>query len=594
MRRSLALGAVLLPLALPAAAQAATQYVAPTGSGGACSAATPCSVTTGINTAATGDEVVVAPGDYGSEATPLTDVLSPSSTNLDVHGVAGQPRPRIFTTADYGFSIGGSAAGSRFSHLEIDAVRPASNPSGQVGFAIIAATTGSPAPIVVDDVVVRRIGGSGYACLVGGVGGNVVRNSTCWSDAANAPALAAISGLWGPTDAVIRNSTIWAVGGIGLNAQSSATRAITLQLVNSIVHGASTDIYVAKSGDPASVSATRSAYDPTKVTVAGGATGPVAASNLATPPQLVAPASGDLRQLATSPTIDAGLDDAANGTTALGGATPRTLGVRTDIGADEWRPAPLATTSAASGVTSTGATINGAASTGRLAGTARFEYGTTTSYGTSTPDAAIAGGSNDVLPQTAAITGLAPATTYHYRLVVTTPAGTAQSTDGTFTTAAASGPGGGGGGTGGGGTGGGGGGTGGGGSGGGGDTPPVAPRLSAVRAPAAVRVGARATLRLRLNRPARVTVRLVRLSTGVRRGGRCVAPKAGRRGSRCTRRTTVRTLSRSLPVGGSTVALSRSFLGTRAGRYRLVVGATADGLVAPSVTRSLRLLPRRR
>jgi hypothetical protein len=591
MRRSLALGAVLLPLALPAATQAATRYVAPTGSGGACSAATPCSVTTGINTAATGDEVVVAPGDYGSEATPLTDGISPSSTNLDVHGVAGQPRPRIFTTADYGFSIGGSAAGSRFSHLEVDAVRPASNPSGQVGFAIVAATTGSPAPIVVDDVVVRRVGGSGYACLVGGVGGNVVRNSTCWSDATNAPALAAISGLWGPTDAVIRNSTIWAVGGIGLNAQSSATRAINLQLVNSIVHGASTDISVAKSGDPASVSATRSAYDPTKVTVVGGATGPVAASNLATPPQLVAPASGDLRQLASSPTIDAGLDDAANGPTALGGTTRRTLGVRTDIGADEWQPAPQATTAAATGVTSAAATLAGTAGTGRNAGTARFEYGTTTSYGTSTPDAAIAAGSNDPLPQTASITGLAPATTYHYRLVVTTPAGTTQGTDGTFTTAAATGPGGGGG-TGGGGTGG--GGTGGGGTGGGGDTPPVAPRLSAVRAPGTVRVGARATVRLRLNRAARVTVRLVRLSTGVRRSARCVAPKPGRRGARCTRTTTVRTLARSLPAGASSVALSRAFLGSRSGRYRLVVGATADGLVSPTATRSLRLLPRRR
>ncbi|MDX8150977.1 hypothetical protein SK069_05175 [Patulibacter brassicae] len=583
MRRPFALGAVLLPLVLPAATQAATRYVAPTGSGGACSSAAPCAVTTGINSASSGDEVVVAPGDYGSEATPLTDVLSPSSTNLDVHGVAGQPRPRIFTTADYGFSIGGSAAGSRISHLEVDAVRPASNPSGQVGFAIVAATAGSPAPIVVDDVVVRRIGGSGYACLVGGVGGNVVRSSTCWSEAVNAPALAAISGLWGPTNAVIRNSTIWAVGGNGLEAQSVATRPISLQLVNSIVHGAGYDIYVAKSGDPASVSATRSAYDPAKVVVAGGATGPVAASNLATPPQLVAPASGDLRQLATSPTIDAGLDDAANGLTALGGATLRTLGARTDIGADEWQPAPQATTAAATGVTSTGATLAGVAGTGRNAGTARFEYGTTTSYGASTPDAAITAGSDDPLPQTAAISGLSPATTYHYRLVVTTPAGTAQSTDGTFTTAAATGPGGGGG------TG---GGTGGGG--GGGDTPPVAPRLSAVRAPATVRVGARATVRLRLNRAARVTVRLVRRSTGVRRNGRCVAPKPGRRGARCTRTTTVRTLSRSLPAGASSVALSRTFLGTRAGRYRLVVGATADGLVAPTATRSLRLLPRRR
>jgi hypothetical protein len=45
-----------------------------------------------------------------------------------------------------------------------------------------------------------------------------------------------------------------------------------------------------------------------------------------------------------------------------------------------------------------------------------FEYGTTTAYGTSTPTAASGNGA-DPQTVTADLTGLAPATTYHFRLV---------------------------------------------------------------------------------------------------------------------------------------------------------------------------------
>jgi predicted lipoprotein with Yx(FWY)xxD motif len=70
-----------------------------------------------------------------------------------------------------------------------------------------------------------------------------------------------------------------------------------------------------------------------------------------------------------------------------------------------------------------------------------FEYGTTTAYGTSvpTPDADASGGLYTSVSQQ--VTGLAPGTTYHYRLVSTNSVeGTLASADQTFSTAATTAP----------------------------------------------------------------------------------------------------------------------------------------------------------
>ncbi|WP_026912225.1 hypothetical protein [Patulibacter minatonensis] len=579
MRRSLAPVAVLLPLLVPAGAEAATRYVTPSGSGAACTTAAPCAIATGVGGAGAGDEVQVAPGDYGSASTPLTIGLSPSGAGIDIHGVAGQPRPRIFTTADYGVTI--SSPATHVSHLQIEAVR--SSGVGQIGLAVTAATTGSPSPVVVDDVVVRRVGGTGYACLLGGVGKNVLRNSTCWSDAANVSALGLVSALWGPTDAVVRNSTLWSAGSAnGVYVASSSGRSVQLQFVNTILHGGAGDLYAAVNSTPVTVAATHSAYDPTKVLLVGGATGPNAADNFAAPPVLVSPSTGDLRQQAASPTVDAGVDDDADGPFALGGTLPRILGAATDVGADELAPPPTSTTTAADGVTPSVASLHGTVSTGRLPGSAHFEYGTSTAYGSSTPDSTVAAGSAGSRSVAADLTGLSASTTYHARLVVTTAGGTATGSDVTFTTGA---PPVGGGGTGGGGTG---GGTGGGGT-GGGTEEQAAPKLSGVRLARTVRIGRATTLQLALDRAATVRIALVRLDTGVRRGARCLTPGSNRKGRRCTRTTTLRVRTSNLRGGSSKVRLSASFLGHRPGRYRVVVRPSAGGRPGAEVSRSLRL-----
>ncbi|MBK8323909.1 MAG: DUF4214 domain-containing protein [Betaproteobacteria bacterium] len=100
--------------------------------------------------------------------------------------------------------------------------------------------------------------------------------------------------------------------------------------------------------------------------------------------------------------------------------------------------APTATTSAASTITSTGATLNGSVNDMGAATTVTFEYGTTTGYGTSVAasPSTVAGGARDV-SVAATVAGLAPSTTYHFRVRGTNSAGTTLGANQSFTTPAA-------------------------------------------------------------------------------------------------------------------------------------------------------------
>jgi hypothetical protein len=69
--------------------------------------------------------------------------------------------------------------------------------------------------------------------------------------------------------------------------------------------------------------------------------------------------------------------------------------------------------------------------------TYHFEYGTTTAYGTNVPVPDADAGSNEgFIPVSQTVTGLAPSTTYHFRLFASNSAGPNTSKDETFTTPA--------------------------------------------------------------------------------------------------------------------------------------------------------------
>jgi len=100
--------------------------------------------------------------------------------------------------------------------------------------------------------------------------------------------------------------------------------------------------------------------------------------------------------------------------------------------------APTVVTEASSAVTASEATLNGSINPEGVAGatTYRFDWGADSNYGNSTPETDSGGGSSDV-PAAATISGLAPGSTYHYRLIGTNPSGSAVGADESFTTAAA-------------------------------------------------------------------------------------------------------------------------------------------------------------
>jgi hypothetical protein len=100
--------------------------------------------------------------------------------------------------------------------------------------------------------------------------------------------------------------------------------------------------------------------------------------------------------------------------------------------------APTAITGPVSSAGPTSATANGTVNPGGQATTWYFEYGTSTAYGkkTSAKSAGSGAGNSTV---SAALTSLAPGTTYHYRLVATNGAGTARGADGIFSTSSAPG-----------------------------------------------------------------------------------------------------------------------------------------------------------
>ena len=101
--------------------------------------------------------------------------------------------------------------------------------------------------------------------------------------------------------------------------------------------------------------------------------------------------------------------------------------------------APTVTTSAASGVTATTATLNGTVNPEGAATTYQFQYGTSTGYGSVTPASpASAGAGSSAVAESAGLSGLSAGTTYDYRLVATNATGTTDGGNQTFTTPAAS------------------------------------------------------------------------------------------------------------------------------------------------------------
>lgn len=301
--------AVVAVLIAASPAMAATQrYASPGGSGTACTQSSPCAVDTAFD-GNSGDEVIVAPGDYG-----------PVSTNLFVppngyaHGVSGQPAPRIHFTGIHYAST--SNAGTRLSYMQLDG-----GTSDQLEV---------PPNTEADQIYVHS--SASDACLVYGT----LIDSVCWT---SSPGKEAINGAGSVSfTPVLRNVTAEATGtgGVGIEYHASSGGHLTITAVNLIAHGTATDIQTqATLPDTAVVNTDHSNFaTPTSIGSGADVTGTARQTQS---PLFANAAAGDFNEAPGSPTIDAGITSPANGAFDFLGR-PRVMGGGTDIGAAEYDP----------------------------------------------------------------------------------------------------------------------------------------------------------------------------------------------------------------------------------------------------------------
>src|SRR4051794_36765372 len=100
--RLLPLIAVVAAFAVVSPASAATvRYASPDGSGSDCSDATPCSLQTAVESAASGDTVTIAPGSYAEGSDPLV-----VPAGVTVMGSGTGAYPQIESDAPTAVSVG--------------------------------------------------------------------------------------------------------------------------------------------------------------------------------------------------------------------------------------------------------------------------------------------------------------------------------------------------------------------------------------------------------------------------------------------------------------------------------------------------------
>jgi hypothetical protein len=328
-RHASSVGLLSLALLLVGVAQALAvpRYAAPTPAGtmDCSSPANACSYVTAVNGASASDEVILAPGDYGSSGAPIATNVFTSVPNVYVHGVLGQPRPRIFSSAIFALELTGT--GSVVRWLEIDS----SNTANGVGLDFRGT--------LAEQVVVHRTMAAGFGSACRFNMNALARNDVCQVSGAGAFGVVVTGVAAGPNAVTLRNVTAIAqgIGAVGVEVDSAALagRSSAVTMINTIARADATgfDVRAIEQTEPDSVTISHSNYVTTSAT--GGATITDDGTSQTATPLFAAPLSGDYHELSGSPTIDAGISDAANGDLDADGAA-RTQGASVDIGAFEF------------------------------------------------------------------------------------------------------------------------------------------------------------------------------------------------------------------------------------------------------------------
>ncbi len=312
----------------PASAIPSTDYASPKGSGTACTQSEPCEIATALQNATSGDTVILA-GDEGSYGSPQSPIVKPLEvkSGVTLSGPYGEPRPEIYSGAMVGIETGEGGEGQRISNLEIeDSAKSATAMFG----------SGS-----IERVIAKAPAGTG--CESGPV--TTIIDSICAGEFGINDQVSGI-GLW---TLELRNDTVYATReGARLVSHGPGLRVTAL---NTILRGSLVDIGADQIAGTVAVSLEHSNY--ANVSAEGGAliSAPGSESNQVAVPLFVNAEQGNLHEAPGSPTIDAGVNEPANGEFDLDGnpriqpgnlscGNTKTPAV-TDIGAYEAAPIAL-------------------------------------------------------------------------------------------------------------------------------------------------------------------------------------------------------------------------------------------------------------
>jgi hypothetical protein len=301
---------IALTLLAAPAADAARRYASPSGSATAsCATADPCTLELAVNSAADGDEVVIAPGAY-----TLAKKLTPRG-DLSIHGDRDHAAPRI---------IGASNLKEPMFTLD----------GGTLEHVWLRAPGNKEALILKEGVVdgVALESANGDAATVYASDRTVIRNSVVTTAGATDSAALWLRDGSGANTVEIRNVTAMGTAGTANGIHCDLTNGAAT-IVNSIARGKGYDLDFMAACD-VSYSNFRPAAS-TGVTAGLGNQGaePVFADD-------------DYRPAAGSPTIDAGVLDIGAGSFDPDGRA-RVIGRAQDIGAYEYAPPPTTETGTA-------------------------------------------------------------------------------------------------------------------------------------------------------------------------------------------------------------------------------------------------------
>jgi CSLREA domain-containing protein len=602
---------LVLALLLPAAARAATVTVTTTAdsSDGGCTPSL-CSFRDALEYAETGDTIVLPAGTYKGTKLGANGVWSPGG-EYTVQGagagttiIDGNKLDRAFALYGHVTMIGVTVTGGvapnagctcggafevrqgGFLTLVDSVVRGNSAPDGGAGIDVDSESKAVLQNVLVSENTTSAGGGGGIRVEPNSEGGGTLTmtnvtiggNSTTASPGAGLDNEGATTG----TNVTITGNASAGEGG-GVFNKSSGTLALDASTIaaNVVTEKAGGIDNLGSSGavtlrntivtDGCSGAATPAVTSQGHNLDAGTSCGFSALGDLINKNPLLGPLTnnGGATELPTlalsagSPAIDAGDNSACPTTDARG--VPRPHGSVCDIGAFELSP-PVVATGAASGVTGSGASVVGTIDPSGLDASGYIEYGTTTAYGSSTPVEDLGTGSGAVA-LSAALSGLAPGTTYHFRIVASNRDGTSVGADATFTTVPTPAP----------------------------VAAPLAPVItgftqSASRwregsaLPQAAARGHKTpvgtTFRFTLNEAATVQFAFTQTVHGRRAGGRCLAPtRSNRHGRRCTRTVTVATLTLSGHAGANSLRFQGRVTGSKRlkpGSYTAVITATSS------------------